>query len=196
MTNVFEQLKANEYISQREFQKAISLFLAEKINEGYYLNEQNIKSSDYDRMYVLLNDEGERFGFGVKLEEVDFNYDSSTVLIQWGRLKDGGLFAFEDEESAIINSFILMCNYRKKVYFIEEKFQEIKEKKNLRFDYKYRYDNNHNIFIAKKLAIKGMKREKNIKIEKMVNLRKENIAYRIYKNGELYKEVNFKRNSK
>lgn len=195
MTNLFEQLKANEFISQREFQKAISLFLAEKINEGYYLNEQNIKSSDYNRMYVLLNDEGERFGFGVKLEKVDFNYDSSTVLIQWGRLKDSGLFDFEDEESATIHTFILMCKYRKNIFFSEEKFEEIKEKKMLRLDYKYGHNSNH-IFIAKKLAIKGVKREKNIKVEKMVNLRKENIAYRIYKNGELYKEVNFKRNSK
>ena len=190
MTNVFEQLRANEFISEKEFQKAISLFLAEKINEGYYLSEQNLMSSEYDRMYVLLNDEDERFGFGVKKGETDYNYNSSIISIQWGRLKDTGSFAFEDEEVATINTFILMHGRRKNIYFSEEKFEEIKEKKKIRLEYKYGHDNNH-LFIAKKLNIKGVKREKNIKVKKIVNWRYENTAYLIYKNEKLYKKIGF-----
>ena len=191
MTNVFEQLKANEFISEKEFQKTISLFLAEKINEGYYLNEQNLMSSDYDRMYVLLNDEDERFGFGVKVGETDYDYDSSIISIQWGRLKDTGLFNFEDEEVATINTFILMHGRRKNIYFSKEKFEEIKEKKKIRREYKYGHDNNYS-FIAKRLNIKGVKREKNIKVKKIVTWRNENTAYLIYKNGKLYKKISFK----
>lgn len=190
MTNIFKELKNNDYITQNQFKKASSLFLGEKFQEGYYLAGGNLMSTDYERMYVLQNDENERFGFGIKIVDRDYYCDSFDIVVQWGKLKKYGLFEFEDEENATVETFKAVGNSDNKIYYNEEKFKEVKEKKEKRFDYKYGNNTDH-IFRVKKLNIKGLKREKDIKVRRIANRRNRNIAYQIYKNDKVYKEVNF-----
>lgn len=187
MTNLFKELKYNNYITEKQFKKAISLFLAEKLQEGYYLTEENIMSVNYQKIYVLENDNNERFGLGVKMVCVDFSYNYFDITIQWGKLKDSELFDFEDEEKATVETFKAVGYYHKNVYYNEEKFEEIVSKKEQRA--KNKYYNKSKSFIAKKLNIKGLKREKDIKVVKVVNWENENIAYNIFKNNNIYKII-------
>lgn len=191
MTNIFKELKNNDYITEKQFRKATSLFLAEKIQEGYFLAGKNITGSDYEGMYVLQNDKNEEFGLGIKVVAEDYLYDLFDVTVQWGKLKNYGLFEFEDEEKATVENFKAVGNYSnsKKVYCNEDKFEEIINKRKQRAKNKY-YDNNKT-FVAKKLDIKGLKREKDIKVVKVVNWKDENMVYQIYKNDKIYKEVKF-----
>lgn len=183
MTNVFTELQANNYIKEKEFKKAISLFLGEKLLEGYYLEDRNVISSEYKRIFVLQNDNNERFGFGVKV----VNYD---VTIQWGKLKNRGLFVFEDKKNSVVATFKAIDDKNEKVYFDVEKFKNIEKKRNNRLENKCFVNYNH-IFKAKNLHIKGIKRERDIEVERVSDWVHNNLKYKIYKNGKVYKEVKF-----
>ena len=185
----FKELKNKDYITEKQFKKAISLFLAEKIQEGYFLAGKNIMGSDYEGIYILQNNKNEEFGLGIKVVAEDYLYGLFDVTVQWGKLKNYGLFEFEDEEKATVENFKAVSNYSKKVYCNEDKFEEIVNKKKQRIKNKH-YENNKT-FVAKKLDIKGLKREKDIKVIKVVNWEDKNIAYQIYKNDKVYKKVRF-----
>lgn len=125
MTNIFTELKANDYITEKQFKKAISLFLGEKLIEGYYLEDRNVTSTEYKRIFILQNDDNELFGFGVKIVNVDLAYTEYDVTIQWGKLKESGIFDFEDEENATVETFKAIDDKNKKIYFSKEKFEEM-----------------------------------------------------------------------
>ena len=84
-------------------------------------------------------------------------------------------------------TFGYIVRHGKAVIFSENRIEEI----NKTIENRRQYYNNHRNFVAKRLNIKGLKREKDIKVTRIVNRRDMNIAYQVYKNDKVYKEVKF-----
>lgn len=186
MTNNINNLLNKEYMTEKDLDRILSIIIAEKINEGYTLTEERICDFDSRNVYTFLDEEDNRYALAVLYNRKDGYNKIAKLDVEWGKIEKNRIFEFEGETEHII-TFGYIVRHGKAVIFPESRIEEInKTIKNRR-----KYYNNHRNFVAKRLNIKGLKREKDIKVTRIVNRRDMNIAYQVYKNDKVYKEVKF-----
>ena len=186
MTTLLNQER--NFTTKKELDRAVSLFIAEKIAEGYTLLEGNPISSKYDRMLVFRNEENEkRYGFGIKRESRMLS-DLENITIQWGELEENTIFTYVDEKNVTVEEFVLIRkrDYRNPIYVSKEEAERIEEIKEKRRELRYRI-NPVKVFKVDKLNMKGLKRPGNAEITVMRIAK----GYNICKDNKAYKEVRF-----
>ena len=175
--------------TKKELDRAVSLFIAEKIAEGYTLQEENAISSKYDRMLVFRNEDNDKkYGFGIKRENKMLLGNIEDITIQWGELKENTIFTYVDEEKATVEEFNLIRkrDFNNPIYVNKEEAERIEKIREERRELRYRR-NPVKVFKVDRLNIKGLKRPGKSEITVMRIAK----GYNICKDNKAYKEVRF-----
>ena len=176
--------------TKKELDRAVSVFIAEKITEGYTLQEGNPMSANYDRMLVFRNEENsKKYGFGVKRESKSLS-DLEDITIQWGEIEENSIFTYVDEENVTLEEFkrIRKKDYRNPIFVSNEEAERIEKIREKRSELKYKnYGNPIREFSVDRLNIKGLKRPG----KSTITIMRIEKGYNILKDNRAYKEVRF-----